>query len=139
MKTLVVFLCHFRLKKKVDDNHILANPLYVFAIWKLNYNLKLCLSCPLQFKKDEQSKDSIFFWDGIRQIDFVLSYVDDIKKEAELKAVSTYMREMGIIKRSMVYSLTGMIPLNYIVKSEASECYWKLKLSEKTAQYAAQE
>ncbi|XP_032214924.1 anoctamin-5 isoform X3 [Mustela erminea] len=40
----------------------------------------------LMFKKDEQSKDSIFFRDGIRQIDFVLSYVDDIKKEAELKA-----------------------------------------------------
>eukprot|EP00069_Balaena_mysticetus_P017979 bmy_11042T0 len=40
-----------------------------------------------RFKKDEQSKDSIFFRDGIRQIDFVLSYVDDIKKEAELKAV----------------------------------------------------
>ncbi|XP_043307343.1 anoctamin-5 isoform X2 [Cervus elaphus] len=39
-----------------------------------------------QFKKDEQSKDSIFFRDGIRKIDFVLSYVDDIKKEAELKA-----------------------------------------------------
>ncbi|XP_030618524.1 anoctamin-5 isoform X4 [Delphinapterus leucas] len=39
-----------------------------------------------RFKKDEQSKDSIFFRDGIRQIDFVLSYVDDIKKEAELKA-----------------------------------------------------
>uniref|UniRef100_A0A7N5JJ51 Anoctamin n=1 Tax=Ailuropoda melanoleuca TaxID=9646 RepID=A0A7N5JJ51_AILME len=38
------------------------------------------------FKKDEQSKDSIFFRDGVRQIDFVLSYVDDIKKEAELKA-----------------------------------------------------
>ncbi|XP_070313386.1 anoctamin-5 isoform X5 [Odocoileus virginianus] len=40
----------------------------------------------LLFKKDEQSKDSIFFRDGIRKIDFVLSYVDDIKKEAELKA-----------------------------------------------------
>ncbi|XP_057551874.1 anoctamin-5 [Hippopotamus amphibius kiboko] len=40
----------------------------------------------LMFKKDEQSKDSIFFRDGIRQIDFVLSYVEDIKKEADLKA-----------------------------------------------------
>ncbi|XP_074192240.1 anoctamin-5 isoform X3 [Rhinolophus sinicus] len=38
------------------------------------------------FKKDKQSKDSIFFRDGIRQIDFVLSYVDDIKKEGDLKA-----------------------------------------------------
>ncbi|KAM8923376.1 anoctamin-5 isoform 1-T1 [Lycaon pictus] len=40
----------------------------------------------LMFKKDEQSKDSIFFRDGIRQIDFVLSYVDDMKKEADFKA-----------------------------------------------------
>ncbi|KAB0405585.1 hypothetical protein E2I00_006273 [Balaenoptera physalus] len=45
-----------------------------------------CVLFKVIFKKDEQSKDSIFFRDGIRQIDFVLSYVDDIKKEAELKA-----------------------------------------------------
>ncbi|XP_054581282.1 anoctamin-5 [Eptesicus fuscus] len=37
------------------------------------------------FDKDKQSKDSIFFRDGIRQIDFVLSYVDDVKKEADIK------------------------------------------------------
>ncbi|XP_011823709.1 PREDICTED: anoctamin-5, partial [Mandrillus leucophaeus] len=40
----------------------------------------------LMFQKNQQSKDSIFFRDGIRQIDFVLSYADDIKKDAELKA-----------------------------------------------------
>ncbi|XP_012581072.1 PREDICTED: anoctamin-5 [Condylura cristata] len=40
----------------------------------------------LMFKKDEQSKDSIFFRDGIRQIDFVLSYVDDVKKETDVKS-----------------------------------------------------
>ncbi|XP_030895052.1 anoctamin-5 [Leptonychotes weddellii] len=54
------------------------------------YALDGCSNSPSHFysnfKKDEQSKDSIFFRDGIRQIDFVLSYVDDIKKEAELKA-----------------------------------------------------
>ncbi|XP_016057158.1 PREDICTED: anoctamin-5 isoform X3 [Miniopterus natalensis] len=38
-----------------------------------------------RFKKDEQSKDSTFFRDGVRQIDFVLSYVDDVKKETDLK------------------------------------------------------
>nr|XP_058161623.1 anoctamin-5 isoform X2 [Dasypus novemcinctus] len=37
------------------------------------------------FLKHKQSKDSIFFRDGIRQIDFVLSYTDDVKKESELK------------------------------------------------------
>ncbi|XP_051004575.1 anoctamin-5 [Acomys russatus] len=40
----------------------------------------------LMFQRDEQSKDSVFFRDGIRQIDFVLSYVDDVKKDSELKA-----------------------------------------------------
>ncbi|KAK2496879.1 hypothetical protein MC885_021175 [Smutsia gigantea] len=39
----------------------------------------------LMFEKDRQSKDSIFFRDGTRQIDFVLSYVDDMKKEADIK------------------------------------------------------
>ncbi|XP_048644452.1 anoctamin-5 isoform X2 [Marmota marmota marmota] len=38
------------------------------------------------FQKRAQSKDSVFFRDGVRQIDFVLSYVDDIKKDAEIKA-----------------------------------------------------
>ncbi|XP_039721655.1 anoctamin-5 isoform X3 [Pteropus medius] len=38
------------------------------------------------FRKDKQSKDSIFFRDGIRQIDFVLSYVDEIKKDTDVKA-----------------------------------------------------
>ncbi|EGV92215.1 Anoctamin-5, partial [Cricetulus griseus] len=40
----------------------------------------------LQFQRSEQSKDSIFFRDGTRQIDFVLSYVEDTKKDSELKA-----------------------------------------------------
>ena len=49
--------------------------------------------CLLQFQRSEQSKDSIFFRDGVRQIDFVLSYVEDVKKDAELKAVSAYLGE----------------------------------------------
>ncbi|XP_006990269.2 anoctamin-5 isoform X4 [Peromyscus maniculatus bairdii] len=40
----------------------------------------------LMFQRSEQSKDSIFFRDGIRQIDFVLSYVEDPKKDSEIKA-----------------------------------------------------
>lgn len=39
-----------------------------------------------EIDKRHQSKDSIFFRDGIRQIDFVLSYVDDPAKEVERKA-----------------------------------------------------
>ncbi|XP_076970346.1 anoctamin-5 isoform X2 [Tamandua tetradactyla] len=45
----------------------------------------LFLKRRLMFQKHRQSKDSIFFRDGIRQIDFVLSYVDDVKKDADLK------------------------------------------------------
>ncbi|NP_001428229.1 anoctamin-5 isoform k [Homo sapiens] len=53
------------------------------------------------FQKNQQSKDSIFFRDGIRQIDFVLSYVDDVKKDAELKAerrkeFETNLRKTGL-------------------------------------------
>ncbi|KAG5196263.1 hypothetical protein JEQ12_010949 [Ovis aries] len=54
-----------------------------------------------QFKKDEQSKDSIFFRDGIRKIDFVLSYVDDIKKEAELKAERRRQFEQNLRKTGL--------------------------------------
>lgn len=88
----------------------------MFLPFENEIDLKLCHSCLLQFKRDEQSKDSIFFRDGIRQIDFVLSYVDDIKKEAELKAVSAYMRETRVIERGPCKSFTGMFPLNYVVK-----------------------
>ncbi|CAK6449283.1 unnamed protein product [Pipistrellus nathusii] len=52
-----------------------------------NRETSCLLSEAREFDKDKQSKDSIFFRDGIRQIDFVLSYVDDIKKEADLKIV----------------------------------------------------
>nr|XP_020661235.1 anoctamin-5 isoform X2 [Pogona vitticeps] len=36
--------------------------------------------------KRHESKDSVFFRDGIRRIDFILSYVDDPKAESEKKA-----------------------------------------------------
>uniref|UniRef100_A0A8C2TTV0 Anoctamin n=1 Tax=Coturnix japonica TaxID=93934 RepID=A0A8C2TTV0_COTJA len=43
--------------------------------------------CPYlpQIDKRHESKDSIFFRDGVRRIDFVLSYVDDLNKEWEKK------------------------------------------------------
>lgn len=55
--------------------------------------------CLLQFQRSEQSKDSVFFRDGIRQIDFVLSYVDDVKKDADLKAVSADLGVVGTLTR----------------------------------------
>lgn len=75
-----------------------------------------CHSCLFQFDKDKQSKASIFFRDGIRRIDFVLSYVDEVKKEAEIKMVSTYVKEMIIRERSTFCNWTGMFPMNYIAK-----------------------
>ncbi|KAF6332445.1 anoctamin 5 [Rhinolophus ferrumequinum] len=53
------------------------------------------------FKKDKQSKDSIFFRDGIRQIDFVLSYVDDIKKEGDIKAERRKEFELNLKKTGL--------------------------------------
>ncbi|NXI47126.1 ANO5 protein, partial [Galbula dea] len=47
------------------------------------YNL--FLKRRLRIDKRHQSKDSIFFRDGVRRIDFVLSYVDDLNKEWEKK------------------------------------------------------
>jgi len=49
--------------------------------------LIICLYLP-QIDKRHESKDSIFFRDGVRRIDFVLSYVDDLNKEWEKKLVS---------------------------------------------------
>lgn len=40
----------------------------------------------LQSDKLNQNKDTVFFRDGVRRIDFVLSYVDD--KDGEKKQVS---------------------------------------------------
>ncbi|XP_049636648.1 anoctamin-5 [Suncus etruscus] len=48
------------------------------------YNL--FLTKRLMFMKELQCQSSIFFRDGIRQIDFVLSYIDDQKKDGDIKA-----------------------------------------------------
>ncbi|XP_047373447.1 anoctamin-5 isoform X2 [Sciurus carolinensis] len=53
------------------------------------------------FQKREQSKDSVFFRDGIRQIDFVLSYVDDIKKDSDLKAERRKEFELNLRKTGL--------------------------------------
>ena len=43
---------------------------------------------PLQTDNLNQNKDTVFFRDGVRRIDFVLSYVDD--RDGEKKQVSTW-------------------------------------------------
>ncbi|XP_057612456.1 anoctamin-5 [Chionomys nivalis] len=55
----------------------------------------------LMFQRSEQSKDSIFFRDGVRQIDFVLSYVEDVKKDAELKAERRREFELNLRKTGL--------------------------------------
>ncbi|RXM34534.1 Anoctamin-5 [Acipenser ruthenus] len=49
-----------------------------------------------ELEKQPQSKDSIFFRDGVRRIDFVLSYVDDPTKDGEKKAERRQEFEMNL-------------------------------------------
>ncbi|XP_066493211.1 anoctamin-5 isoform X2 [Tiliqua scincoides] len=54
-----------------------------------------------EIDKRHQSKDSIFFRDGIRQIDFVLAYVDDPVKEGEKKAERRREFEINLAKAGL--------------------------------------
>ncbi|MGH0157181.1 UNVERIFIED_CONTAM: hypothetical protein FKN15_033158 [Acipenser sinensis] len=49
-----------------------------------------------ELEKQPQSKDSIYFRDGVRRIDFVLSYVDDTTKDGEKKAERRQEFEMNL-------------------------------------------
>nr|XP_020661236.1 anoctamin-5 isoform X3 [Pogona vitticeps] len=53
---------------------------------KTGRRFNLFLKRRLRIDKRHESKDSVFFRDGIRRIDFILSYVDDPKAESEKKA-----------------------------------------------------
>uniref|UniRef100_G3WGN2 Anoctamin n=1 Tax=Sarcophilus harrisii TaxID=9305 RepID=G3WGN2_SARHA len=53
------------------------------------------------FDKRQQSKDSVFFCDGIRRIDFVLSYVDDPKQEGEKKVERRKEFENNLLKSGL--------------------------------------
>uniref|UniRef100_A0A8C6R131 Anoctamin n=1 Tax=Nannospalax galili TaxID=1026970 RepID=A0A8C6R131_NANGA len=61
----------------------------------------LFLKRRLMFQRSEQSKDSVYFRDGVRQIDFVLSYVDDVKRDAELKAERRREFELNLRKTGL--------------------------------------
>ncbi|XP_061466607.1 anoctamin-5 isoform X2 [Rhineura floridana] len=52
---------------------------------KTGRRYNLFLKQRLRIDKRHQSKDSVFFRDGVRRIDFVLAYVDDAKIEGERK------------------------------------------------------
>lgn len=59
----------------------LANHFRLYVLFKCLFFFAISL----QIDKQTQSKDSVFFRDGVRRIDFVLSYVDD--KDGERKQV----------------------------------------------------
>ncbi|MGH0131373.1 UNVERIFIED_CONTAM: hypothetical protein FKN15_045924 [Acipenser sinensis] len=60
-----------------------------------------------QIEKRPQSKDSIFFRDGIRRIDFVLSYVDDPTKDGEKKAERRKEFEINLQKAGLELETEG--------------------------------
>ncbi|XP_068947401.1 anoctamin-5 isoform X10 [Petaurus breviceps papuanus] len=55
----------------------------------------------LMFDKRQQSKDSIFFCDGIRRIDYVLSYIDDPKQEGDKKMERRKEFENNLLKAGL--------------------------------------
>ncbi|XP_053128813.1 anoctamin-5-like isoform X2 [Hemicordylus capensis] len=61
----------------------------------------LFLKRRLRIDKRHQSKDSIFFRDGVRQIDFVLAYVDDANKELEKKMERRREFENNLMKAGL--------------------------------------
>lgn len=56
-----------------------------------------CIFLSLQIDKQQHSKDSVYFRDGRRRIDFVLSYVDD--KDGERKQVgNTFLNNPPVLR-----------------------------------------
>uniref|UniRef100_A0A8C6YAL2 Anoctamin n=1 Tax=Naja naja TaxID=35670 RepID=A0A8C6YAL2_NAJNA len=54
-----------------------------------------------EIDKRHQSKDSVFFRDGIRRVDFVLTYVDDPKMDGEKKMDRRRMFENNLVKKGL--------------------------------------
>ncbi|KAK6472483.1 anoctamin-5-like isoform X1 [Huso huso] len=74
------------------------------GIWRKRV---LFLKCRCRIEKRPQSKDSIFFRDGIRRIDFVLSYVDDPTKDGEKKAERRKEFEINLQKAGLELETEG--------------------------------
>ncbi|XP_041095694.1 anoctamin-5-like isoform X2 [Polyodon spathula] len=67
----------------------------------------LFLKSRCRIEKQPQSKDSIFFRDGVRRIDFVLSYVDDPTKDGEKKAERRKEFEINLQKAGLELETEG--------------------------------
>ncbi|XP_037539484.1 anoctamin-5 [Nematolebias whitei] len=62
----------------------------ISALSGLSRKRALFLKYRSRIDKQQQSKDSVFFRDGVRRIDFVLSYVDDKDDERKLEKRRVY-------------------------------------------------
>ncbi|XP_031797732.1 anoctamin-5 isoform X7 [Sarcophilus harrisii] len=70
-------------------------------LYEMNSSAASELPGSSEFDKRQQSKDSVFFCDGIRRIDFVLSYVDDPKQEGEKKVERRKEFENNLLKSGL--------------------------------------
>ncbi|XP_074130976.1 anoctamin-5 isoform X6 [Sminthopsis crassicaudata] len=70
-------------------------------LYEMNSSTASELPGSSEFDKRQQSKDSVFFCDGIRRIDFVLSYVDDPKQEGEKKVERRKEFENNLLKSGL--------------------------------------
>ncbi|ETE66424.1 Anoctamin-5, partial [Ophiophagus hannah] len=68
---------------------------------KSGRRFNLFLKRRLRIDKRHQSKDSVFFRDGIRRVDFVLTYVDDPKMDGEKKMDRRRMFENNLVKKGL--------------------------------------
>ncbi|KAK9409939.1 anoctamin-5 [Crotalus adamanteus] len=68
---------------------------------KSGRRFNLFLKRRLRIDKRHQSKDSVFFRDGKRRIDFVLTYVDDPKIDGEKKLDRRRMFENNLVKKGL--------------------------------------
>ncbi|KAM4572665.1 anoctamin-5 isoform 2-T2 [Odontesthes bonariensis] len=68
----------------------------ISALTGLSRKRALFLKCRSRIDKQQHSKDSVYFRDGVRRIDFVLSYVDD--KDGERKQERRRVYEDNLVK-----------------------------------------
>ncbi|XP_063293984.1 anoctamin-5 isoform X2 [Pelobates fuscus] len=68
-----------------ESTFLINNHQRLLQVTRKWHKHRLFLKRRLMIDKHHQSKDSVFFRDGLRRIDFVLSYTDDPNKETDKK------------------------------------------------------
>lgn len=79
----------------------------------------------LQTDKLQPNKDTVFFRDGVRRIDFVLSYVDD--KDAERKQVSVTEKWQVVVTVVAYSAFYDASILHYYTTSDQNRNPWSCK------------